>query len=351
MSEALHRPAFALAGALAVLVHLAAFGVLIMGLSWSRLEPPKVVVELWSEMPPPRPRDPTAKPAAPAPKRIEVPKVARLPDVLPPPPKPEPVPPKAPPPPKPEPAPAKPEPAPPKELPKPGAPKKADAIQVPAPKPPETPAPEVKKAEAAVQEKKEEPKKPADALSAEEKQRREERKRLEEAMRQEAKRRADEQKKVEDERLREEEARRREEERLQEEERKRVRDALKQQAKVAEEQRVAQEMADSERRAAAAAAIRIQRQIDEYTARIRSAIREKVVLPPGIDGNPQAVFEVKLLKNGTVSSVKLFKSSGMAAYDRAVERAIEQAQPLPVPDDLDLFQQMRDLTLIFRPND
>ena len=49
--------------------------------------------------------------------------------------------------------------------------------------------------------------------------------------------------------------------------------------------------------------------------------------------------------------MKLVKASGAPAYDRAVERAIEQAQPLPVPEDMELFQQVRDLTLVFRPNE
>jgi colicin import membrane protein len=93
-----------------------------------------------------------------------------------------------------------------------------------------------------------------------------------------------------------------------------------------------------------------QKAIDDYTARIRNAIREKVVVPP-IEGNPQAEFEVKLLKHGRVASVRLVRSSGVSAYDRAVERAIELAQPLPVPDDADVFAQMRELRLLFRPRD
>jgi TonB family protein len=60
---------------------------------------------------------------------------------------------------------------------------------------------------------------------------------------------------------------------------------------------------------------------------------------------------VRLLRSGTVASVRLAKASGVPAYDRAVERAIEAAQPLPVPDDIELFQQLRDLTLVFRPSD
>jgi colicin import membrane protein len=51
-----------------------------------------------------------------------------------------------------------------------------------------------------------------------------------------------------------------------------------------------------------------------------------------------------------VLSVKLKKSSGYPAYDMAVERAIYASAPLPVPGDPELFQQLRVLTLIFRPD-
>jgi colicin import membrane protein len=48
----------------------------------------------------------------------------------------------------------------------------------------------------------------------------------------------------------------------------------------------------------------------------------------------------------------LRKSSGNPAYDAAVERAIGNASPLPVPDDSDLFQEsFRELDLVFRPKD
>ena len=52
-----------------------------------------------------------------------------------------------------------------------------------------------------------------------------------------------------------------------------------------------------------------------------------------------------------MAAVRLVRSSGVPAYDRAVERAIEPAQPLPTPDDMEIFQQMRDLKLLFRPRD
>jgi colicin import membrane protein len=77
-----------------------------------------------------------------------------------------------------------------------------------------------------------------------------------------------------------------------------------------------------------------------------------VVLPPNIEGNPEARFEVVLLPGGEVLSATLKKSSGHAAYDAAVERAINRASPLPVPNDTDLFQEnFRELNLVFRPKD
>ena len=51
-------------------------------------------------------------------------------------------------------------------------------------------------------------------------------------------------------------------------------------------------------------------------------------------------------------SATLRKSSGVPAYDAAVERAIMAAQPLPVPSETDLFQEnFRELALVFRPKD
>jgi colicin import membrane protein len=47
----------------------------------------------------------------------------------------------------------------------------------------------------------------------------------------------------------------------------------------------------------------------------------------------------------------LVKSSGVAAYDNAVERAILKAQPLPVPSEPASFARFRNLHLKFRPND
>jgi len=86
-----------------------------------------------------------------------------------------------------------------------------------------------------------------------------------------------------------------------------------------------------------------------WTEKIRARIRGYIVLPQDIPGNPEAIFDVTLLPTGEVLSVTKRKSSGHAAYDDAVERAILKSSPLPLPDDRSLFQ--RQLELKFRPQD
>jgi colicin import membrane protein len=74
-----------------------------------------------------------------------------------------------------------------------------------------------------------------------------------------------------------------------------------------------------------------------------------VTLPPDMSGNPEAIFEVVQLPTGEIIDVKLVKSSGVRAYDDAVQRAILKSSPLPRPERAELFQ--RSLTLKFRPLD
>lgn len=93
------------------------------------------------------------------------------------------------------------------------------------------------------------------------------------------------------------------------------------------------------------------RLIKDYIDQIQAKIRRWVVVPPDIQGNPQAVYKVVLLPGGDVLSATLVKSSGVPAYDGSIERAISKAQPLPLPPDPALFPRFRELDLQFRPND
>ena len=140
-----------------------------------------------------------------------------------------------------------------------------------------------------------------------------------------------------------------------EEQKKRLAALKEQQAKdKAEAARIAKEQDEALRKLAAQQAAQAsaqQRLIDDYRRRISDRIRRFVVLPPNLQGNPEAEFEVVQIPGGEVLSVKLRRSSGNPAYDAAVERAIFKAQPLPPPPEPLKFAEFRELNLKFRPKE
>lgn len=344
----LDEPGRVASGALAVLVHVMFFGLLVFGVSWQKKIPSPIVVDLWQDLP-----DPVKKaPLPPAP-----PKLAPMPA-------PKPMP----------------------QLPKPVPEVRKEVLAPPAPRV-ETPIAsaadielkeklrrqkeeeaarleEQKKAEA---ERREEQKR-AEAERREEQKKAElEKRRLDEVERkaaEEQKRTEAEQKRAEQEKLRRDDEARRADEQKRAEEQRRADEAKReeerrQRAAAVERERQQQEavrkqreVEETKRRAEAAARAAQQKLIDDWKARIQTRIKNRVVVPPNLEGNPEARFEVVLLPGGEVLSATLRKSSGNAAYDTAVERAIMAAQPLPVPTDTDLFQEyFRELNLVFRPKD
>ncbi len=91
------------------------------------------------------------------------------------------------------------------------------------------------------------------------------------------------------------------------------------------------------------------RLVDEYRAKISAKIRRNVVMPPNVPDDARAEFLVTLLPGGAVLKAALKKSSGNAAYDSAVERAILKSDPLPLPPDVQLFNRFRELDMAFKP--
>lgn len=105
-----------------------------------------------------------------------------------------------------------------------------------------------------------------------------------------------------------------------------IQDALRKEQLARELQR--ESVAQAATRDAAALADRTRQ---GWIAQIAAKVRSRVTLPQNLAGNPEAVFEVSLLPNMEVLSVKLIKSSGNSAYDEAAERAINASSPLPPP--------------------
>jgi len=244
------------AGALALLVHVVFFALLMFGFSWQKEEPEAVMVDLWSALPvTPRSAPPVAEAARPTP------------------PKPEPQPvPKA-------------EPKPPPKV----EPAKPDIALKAKPEEKKRPDP---KAQAEIQKKPAVEKPPAPQQNA--------------AADREA--------------------------------------LLQKQLEMINRQ---QAEADLARQAAANQSV-----IGDYKGRIKRKIRGFLNRQPCGEGNPQLEFEIALLPTGQLrGNPALRKGSGLPACDRAVESAIFQADPLPVPPQPEIFNEFRNLRLIIRPND
>lgn len=104
----------------------------------------------------------------------------------------------------------------------------------------------------------------------------------------------------------------------------------------------------AQKQAAQASAAR-NKAMTDYLGRIRGKIRGNIVVPPEVKGNPEAAFDVTQLPDGSIVTVRLKRSSGHAALDAAIERAILKSSPLPRADPADLFS--RSLELRFKPLD
>jgi colicin import membrane protein len=72
-----------------------------------------------------------------------------------------------------------------------------------------------------------------------------------------------------------------------------------------------------------------------YIASIASKIKGNTTYPGDTDvpGNPEVVFQVEQLPTGEILSVRKTKSSGIPAFDEAVERGINKSSPLPKKKD------------------
>jgi colicin import membrane protein len=88
-----------------------------------------------------------------------------------------------------------------------------------------------------------------------------------------------------------------------------------------------------------------------YTAAITAKVKGNTSYAGDTDepGNPTAVFRVEQLPTGEIISVKKIKSSGVPAFDDAVEKGITKSSPLPKKKDgtversLEINFHMKDL--------
>ncbi|MEP7138109.1 MAG: cell envelope integrity protein TolA [Caldimonas sp.] len=83
-----------------------------------------------------------------------------------------------------------------------------------------------------------------------------------------------------------------------------------------------------------------------YAGRIKARIKPNIVLTSSVAGNPSATVEVRVAPDGTIIGRKLVTSSGVAAWDETVLRAIDKTEVLPKDVDGRVPPTM---TIAFRP--
>lgn len=220
-------------------------------------------------------------------------------------------------------------------------PQQAAPREQPAPPPPPPPPPPVVRApprpEPPVQ------RQPDIALEREKQRRAEEKERQQElAEKREQEKREQEKRKAEAQKKREEElARRKEEEarkvaeakRKEEEQKKReqleARDAKRREELRKEQMARMQNMAGTGGADATGSAARASGPSAGWGAKVQAKVRPNIVFTDTVSGNPRAVVEVRTSPDGTIVGKRLVRSSGSAAWDEAVLRALERTGSLP----------------------
>lgn len=89
--------------------------------------------------------------------------------------------------------------------------------------------------------------------------------------------------------------------------------------------------------------------VDKYKAMIVNAISQRWILPEQVEPGLSSQFRIRLAPGGEVLDVNLTRSSGDPILDRSAQTAIYKASPLPVPNDPEMFNLFRDISLTVRP--
>ena len=117
-------------------------------------------------------------------------------------------------------------------------------------------------------------------------------------------------------------------------------------------EQMALEQAEAEirRQEEAARAAEAAQMTAEYQDLIRAQVASVWNYPPNVSAELEVEVRLVMVPTGEVISATVTRSSGNDALDRSVEQAILKASPLPVPDDIRVFEKnFRRLTMKFRP--
>jgi colicin import membrane protein len=110
------------------------------------------------------------------------------------------------------------------------------------------------------------------------------------------------------------------------------------------------EMALQAQLAKEAAQARAQSALSEFIPYIQDKVQNNWLRPAGSQPGLSCVIQVTLIPGGDVVGTRVVQSSGNALFDASVERAVQKASPLPLPNDPALFKYFREINFRFVPD-
>jgi len=99
-----------------------------------------------------------------------------------------------------------------------------------------------------------------------------------------------------------------------------------------------------------AAQARAQSALSEFIPYIQDKVQNNWLRPAGSPPGLSCVIQVTLIPGGDVVGTRVVQSSGNALFDSSVERAVQKASPLPLPNDPALFKYFREIDFRFVPD-
>ncbi len=92
----------------------------------------------------------------------------------------------------------------------------------------------------------------------------------------------------------------------------------------------------------------LETEVDKFKAEFAAAIEENRILSSVFTGDIRCKVRIRLLPDGSILNVTVIQPSGNPAYDEMSIKAVNKTAPFPMPDDKELYEQLRDIVLSFR---
>jgi colicin import membrane protein len=89
-------------------------------------------------------------------------------------------------------------------------------------------------------------------------------------------------------------------------------------------------------------------EVELYRAKFAAAIEENRVLSAVFAKDIRCKLKIMLLPDGSILNIKVLESSGNIAYDEMSAKAVYKSAPFPMPQDQELYKQLREVILSFK---